>query len=230
MNLRPSGYEPDELPTALPRDKKMAEDEGFEPPLGFPRLSVFKTDPFSRTWVIFRVIFKLQPYFINYWWTLLDLNQWPSGYEPDALTNWAKGPLIMVAGARFELATFRVWTERSNQLSYPAVKKWWTLSGSNRRPPACKAGALPAELRAHKKNIMVGKTGFEPATLRSQTECSTKLSHFPIRQCYYFFNNNINNLIGAPGGTRTPNLLIRSQTIYPIDLRAHLLLLVHLKI
>jgi hypothetical protein len=25
---------------------------------------------------------------------------------------------------------------------------------------------------------------------------------------------------GAPGETRTPNLLIRSQTIYPIDLRA----------
>jgi hypothetical protein len=39
-----------------PRDKKMAEDEGFEPPLGFPRLSVFKTDPFSRTWVIFRFL------------------------------------------------------------------------------------------------------------------------------------------------------------------------------
>ena len=27
------------------------------------------------------------------------------------------------------------------------LKKWWSLSGSNRRPPACKAGALPAELR-----------------------------------------------------------------------------------
>ncbi len=24
---------------------------------------------------------------------------------------------------------------------------WWSLSGSNRRPPACKAGALPAELK-----------------------------------------------------------------------------------
>ena len=24
---------------------------------------------------------------------------------------------------------------------------WWSRSGSNRRPPACKAGALPAELR-----------------------------------------------------------------------------------
>ena len=24
--------------------------------------------------------------------------------------------------------------------------RWWRMSGSNRRPPACKAGALPAEL------------------------------------------------------------------------------------
>ena len=26
-------------------------------------------------------------------------------------------------------------------------KKWWSLTESNRRHPACKAGALPAELR-----------------------------------------------------------------------------------
>lgn len=26
---------------------------------------------------------------------------------------------------------------------------WWSRTGSNRRPPACKAGALPAELRPH---------------------------------------------------------------------------------
>ena len=33
LNQRPPGYEPDELPTALLRDKKkMAEKEGFEPP------------------------------------------------------------------------------------------------------------------------------------------------------------------------------------------------------
>ncbi len=35
--------------------------------------------------------------------------------------------------------------------------------------------------------------------------------------------NNVfifNNLNGAPGRTRTPNLLIRSQTLYPIELRA----------
>ena len=26
------------------------------------------------------------------------------------------------------------------------VRVWWRMTGSNRRPPACKAGALPAEL------------------------------------------------------------------------------------
>ncbi len=29
----------------------MEEEEGFEPPRGLTRLSVFKTDPFSQTWV-----------------------------------------------------------------------------------------------------------------------------------------------------------------------------------
>lgn len=29
-------------------------------------------------------------------------------------------------------------------------RKWWSLTGSNRRHPACKAGALPAELRPRK--------------------------------------------------------------------------------
>src|SRR5579871_5104918 len=31
------------------------------------------------------------------------------------------------------------------------VENWWRRSGSNRRPPACKAGALPAELRPQKQ-------------------------------------------------------------------------------
>ena len=44
---------------------------------------------------------------------------------------------------------------RSNQLSYtpspprsppPAFAEWWRQPGSNRRHPACKAGALPTEL------------------------------------------------------------------------------------
>src|SRR5690625_5438319 len=56
---------------------------------------------------------------------------------------------------------------------------------------------------------MVGKTGFEPATSWSQTMRSTKLSYFPF--------------INAPERSRTPNLLIRSQALYPIELRALLM-------
>ena len=57
LNQRPSGYEPDELPDcSIPRClNRMAEELGFEPPRDFHPLSVFKTDPFSRTWVNLRV-------------------------------------------------------------------------------------------------------------------------------------------------------------------------------
>ena len=54
-NLRPSGYEPDEMPTSPPRDL-IKEDKGFEPLHAFTRLTVFKTVPFSRTWVILHTI------------------------------------------------------------------------------------------------------------------------------------------------------------------------------
>ena len=37
---------------------------------------------------------------------------------------------------------------RGEAPSEAANSIWWTLSGSNRSPPACKAGALPNELRA----------------------------------------------------------------------------------
>ena len=38
------------------------------------------------------------------------------------------------------------WPELSSQ-HLPPEEGWWSRTGSNRRPPACKAGALPAELR-----------------------------------------------------------------------------------
>ena len=32
------------------------------------------------------------------------------------------------------------------RLRLHSQEEWWRMTGSNRRPPACKAGALPAEL------------------------------------------------------------------------------------
>ena len=58
LNQRPSGYEPDELPAAPPRDmgKTMAEEKGFEPLRRLHDLPVFKTGPFNQTWVFLRLV------------------------------------------------------------------------------------------------------------------------------------------------------------------------------
>lgn len=56
------------------------EDEGFEPSRRFLDLTVFKTVPFSQTWVILHDCLITS-------WTMLDSNQRPDGYEPSALTN-----------------------------------------------------------------------------------------------------------------------------------------------
>ena len=37
-------------------------------------------------------------------------------------------------------------SELREQAALVLIDVWWRMTGSNRRPPACKAGALPAEL------------------------------------------------------------------------------------
>jgi len=59
---------------------------------------------------------------------------------------------------------------------------WWRMTGSNRRPPACKAGALPAELIPRGVAIarrMVGLVGLEPTTPALSRRCSNQLSYRP---------------------------------------------------
>ena len=41
---------------AAPSRDKIKEDVGFEPTHAFTRLTVFKTVPFSRTWVILQIL------------------------------------------------------------------------------------------------------------------------------------------------------------------------------
>ena len=87
----------------------------------------------------------------------------------------------MVGQGRLELPTSRLSSARSNQLSYrpvsyrpnprptschktPNLQHWWSRTGSNRRPPACKAGALPAELWPHMRRCAIGFHGETPTT------------------------------------------------------------------
>ena len=52
---------------------------------------------------------------------------------------------------------------------------WWRRTGSNRRPIACKATALPTELRP--QTNVVGQGGLEPPTPRLSSVCSNQLSY-----------------------------------------------------
>jgi hypothetical protein len=61
----------------------MEEERGFEPLRGLTRLSVFKTDPFSRTWVFLQMKYKAE----TFWWRQRGSNPRPYGYEPYALAS-----------------------------------------------------------------------------------------------------------------------------------------------
>src|SRR6218665_3586350 len=63
---------------------------------------------------------------------------------------------------------------------------WWRMTGSNRRPPACKAGALPAELIPRACLLsgsgvwpLAGLVGLEPTTPALSRRCSDQLSYRP---------------------------------------------------
>ena len=72
-------------------------------------------------------------------------------------------------------------SEFSSPKSFPSffkempLKRWqWRRPGSNRQPPACKAGALPIELHPH-----LGVRGFEPRTSALSELRSNQLSYTP---------------------------------------------------
>ena len=65
----------------------------------------------------------------------------------------------MVGVERLELPTFRSQAGRSSQTELRSDKRWWTWWDLNPRSPACKAGAFPSKLQAHK---LVLQTGLEP--------------------------------------------------------------------
>ena len=146
----------------------MAGKEGFEPPRAVKPLAVFKTAPFSQTWVFAHLVV-------------------PAGLEPAAYRLWAgcsnqlsyrtttlhdEQKFHMVAPKGVEPLTFRVWTECSNHLSYSAIM----VERKGVEPStSCVQGRRSSQVSYPP---MVKKTGFEPATTWSQTRCSAKLSYF----------------------------------------------------
>ena len=81
--------------------------------------------------------------------------------------------VIDLAGARDRAPTKLVFSQRA--------KCWWSRTGSNRRPEACKATALPTELRPRSslQRAVVGPDRFELSTPRLSSVCSNQLSYGP---------------------------------------------------
>ena len=48
------------------------------------------------------------------------------------------------------------------------MHKWWRMTGSNRRPLACKASALPAELILHCLATSYSRRGNPPTTIGAE--------------------------------------------------------------
>ena len=86
-----------------------------------------------------------------------------------------KTRFIMVGPDGLEPSTPRLSSACSNQLSYEPIgnwqcskdRRWWSRTDSNRRHPACKAGALPTELRPHEGKYLK-RTYFLKFTLCDQ--------------------------------------------------------------
>src|SRR5579871_94694 len=88
------------------------------------------------------------------------------------------------------------------------------MTGSNRRPPACKAGALPAELippgigTNHWRNL-VGLVGLEPTTPALSRRCSNQLSYRPMSKRIDFIQQPISV------GVQLEQLVSRKEVIQP---------------
>ena len=115
----------------------------------------------------------------------MDSNHRPHAYQACALTTWAMSPDVSYPldwNITVSLFGYAFWVFNGRQFSYSLVS-WWRWGGSNPWPPACKAGALPAELHPHWqgfhfspfwKSLEVFSSG-EPSKLNNALNCTCLL-------------------------------------------------------
>ena len=83
---------------------------------------------------------------------------------------------VLLYGANYRNRTNNLLITNQLRCQLRQIGIWWTVSGSNRWPPACRAGVLPAELTAH----MADMEGIEPSTNDRQSIMITFSPHIQI--------------------------------------------------
>ena len=104
---------------------------------------------------------------------------------------------------------------KATAFSWPEPRKWWSLTGSNRRHPACKAGALPAELRPQSfltEPDMVGPGRLELPTSRLSGVRSNHLSYWPEGGGGAPPTQGPCNEQCSPRGTRDPDRSLKTES------------------
>ena len=104
--------------------------------------------------IFFAVIYR--------WWAQVDSNHRPRAYQARALTTWAMSPCKFFGVSRFLSPVCPSSSLVSPHTSFSRYlfalglsmlaggpSAWWRWWESNPWPPACRAGALPAELHPH---------------------------------------------------------------------------------
>ena len=97
-----------------------------------------------------------------------------SGLHPWKFEGRPRPPSLKLWRAAFVLAP--LWLDCQPKLR--RSEGWWSQPGSNRRPQACKASALPTELWP-RLTMVVGREGVEPSTSRLSGVRSNHLSYRP---------------------------------------------------
>ena len=100
-----------------------------------------------------------------------------------------------------EHPSFRAWIVRGAGKS---PTRWWAVQGSNLRPPACKAGALPTELTARGRRT---KTG---ATRARESFVGCRRRDYPARR-----GRDVNSTASAEGTPRARVILGEARALGP---------------
>ena len=86
-------------------------------------------------------ILPLLPTLVECWLAQVDSNHRPRAYQARALTTWAMSQFLKCKMQNYSILFGPFWLR--------TLVRWWRWWDSNPWPPACRAGALPAELHPH---------------------------------------------------------------------------------
>ena len=98
----------------------------------------------------------------------MDSNHRPRAYQARALTTWAMSPCKFFGVSRYS----RLWW------------RWWE---SNPWPPACRAGALPAELHPHFSNEVLLSFPFGHSKLNNKRKILALQMHY-LSPSFWFWS------------------------------------------